>query len=131
MNEHALQGQVVAYCLRMGIEVFQTDVMSGLQYFSHKDPRRFAFINHHKKMGYNNGQPDLVVMLDKGRTLFIELKRPDTKKLNPKTGNMNKVAGGKQSDDQKAFQVRAVKLGHTYILTDNLDDLIDYFHIVG
>ena len=101
--------------------VFQTDVMSGLQYFGHKDPRRFAFINHHKKMGYRAGQPDLVVMLPNGKCVFVELKKPASKKMNVKTGNWNKVAGGKQSPDQKLFQETAETLGFEYLLIDTFD----------
>jgi len=96
----------------------------------HRDLCVFAVPNGGKRKnggymtaeGMLKGVSDLVVMLPKGRVLFIELKRPDTKKYNHKTGNWNKVAGGKQSPEQKEFQEKAEKLGHTYLLIDTFED---------
>lgn len=113
MNEHALQKMCVNW---MKIQ--------------HRNLCVFAVPNGGKRKnggymtaeGMLKGVSDLVVMLPEGRVLFIELKRPDGKKYNHKTGNWNKKAGGKQEPSQKAFQDKCETLGHTYILIDTFDD---------
>jgi len=74
-----------------------------------------------RREGATKGVSDLIVMLSDGNTLFIEMKRPASKKINPKTGNWNKVAGGKQSPEQNQFQETCETLGHTYVLVDSFD----------
>lgn len=123
LTEHQIQGQMVAYCKSQGILAFQTDVMSGLQYFSHKDPRRFAFIKHHEKMGYIKGQPDLVLVLDRG-VVFVEVKTPQLYRMGKRGKLIQDGKGGTQSDEQKAFQKTVQAMGHEYHLCDNLNDFM-------
>ena len=109
MSEHKLQYAIVEYLKLRHITVLSTDVMSGLAYFSHKDPRRFAYINHQKKMGYIVGQSDLII-LHKGKAYFAEIK----------------TVKGKQSTEQKEFQALVESLGHEYLIWRSLDDVINW-----
>ena len=74
-----------------------------------------------RREGATKGVSDLIIMLPKGRVVFVEMKRPASQKMNFKTGNWNKVAGGKQSPEQKAFQETAETLGFEYLLIDSFD----------
>ena len=60
-------------------------------------------------MGQKAGVTDLVVMLNKGITLFIELKT-DT---------------GKLSEDQKLFGSELTKRGHIAYVCRSLDEFIE------
>ena len=124
LTEHQIQAQMVDYCKTARIPYFQTDVMSGLQYFSHKDPRRFAFIKHHEKMGYVKGQPDLVV-IPKSGLLFVEVKTPQLYKMGKRGKPIKDGQGGKQSPEQKEFQDSVEALGYKYYLCDNLEQFIE------
>lgn len=110
MKEHDIQGLIMDYLARAGILAIETDCMSGLQYFSHKDPRRYGFINHHKKMGYKKGQPDCILFMDNGDVICAEIKQP------------NKY----QSKEQKQFEADLIDRGHTYVVWKSIDDCIDY-----
>lgn len=109
MLEHDIQYQIVQYLRLKNILVFESDVMSGLQFFNHTDNRRFAFINHHKKMGYIKGQSDLVIVTKK-EILFCEIKSEK----------------GKQSPEQKYFQKQIESLGYKYVLWKSIDDCLKY-----
>ena len=109
MSEHGFQYQVVELLAWNKIVSIECDVMSGLQYFSHLDPRRFAFINHHKKMGYRKGQIDLIV-ITKPFIYFVELK----------------TSKGKHSKEQKEFQKLIENLDKKYLLWKNLDEVKEF-----
>ena len=108
--EHDIQYSIVTYLRLHHILCIENDAMSGLQFFSPKDGRRFAFIKHHEKMGYEKGQADLMLLLKGGKCVFVELK---TKK-------------GRQSEEQKIFQNAVELLGFEYKLWRSLDDAIDF-----
>lgn len=108
--EHDLQTAIVSYLKLKHVFCFETDVMSGLQYFNHKDPRRYAFINHHKAMGYIPGQPDMILLLNNGKTVFVELKQK----------------GCYQRKEQRNVQKEIESLGHTYFVWKSLDDAINF-----
>jgi hypothetical protein len=108
-NEHSLQANIVELLSIHHILVFETDVMSGLQFFGHTDRRRFAFINHHKKMGYVKGQSDLVIVLN-DRVVFVEVKKEK----------------GIVSKEQKDFKAEIEKRGHQYLTWRSLDDCINF-----
>jgi hypothetical protein len=108
MSEHSLQYAIHNYLEYKKIIHFETDVMSGLQYFSHNDGRRFAFINHHKKLGYLVGQPDLIVL--KNGVYFVELK----------------TSKGRQSKEQKELQKKLSTAGYNYLIWRSLDDCINF-----
>lgn len=109
--EHILQKQIVGYLRGQGILTVDTDVMSGLMFLGNNQRVRCGFINHHKRMGYTVGQADLVLLLDDGETLLVELK----------DGNNNK-----QSSDQKFFETMARKRGHNYVVWRRFEDAIDF-----
>lgn len=109
MLEHEIQYQIIQYLRIKNILVFESDVMSGLQFFNHQDNRRFAFINHHKKMGYVKGQSDLIIVTKK-EIIFAEIKS----------------ATGKQSPEQKQFQKTIEALGYKYIIFRSLNDCISH-----
>jgi hypothetical protein len=108
-EEHTLQANMVELLRLHHVLVFETDVMSGLQFFSHTDKRRFAFIAHHKKIGYIKGQPDLVIVL-KNKTVFIEVK---TKK-------------GIVSPEQKEFKKEIETREQTCEVWRSLEDCIKF-----
>lgn len=109
-NEHALQKKIVEGLRFNGIMVFETDVMSGIGYFDKKDPRRYRFIEHHKKMGWQKGTPDLVLVL-KDACLFVEVK--NGKSYNP-------------SFEQKSIISTLQRLGHHAVVWRSLDDFRDF-----
>lgn len=82
---------------------------------------------HHKRdmlaEGMLVGTADLKIYTH-GKTIHVELKRPDEYVLNRKTGNMNKKAGGVQSSEQKEFQLSVESFGHSYYICDNIKDFI-------
>ena len=108
--EHDLQYSIVTYLRLHHVLCIENDAMSGLQFFSPKDGRRFAFINHHVKMGYEKGQADLMLLLKGGECVFVELK---TKQ-------------GRQSSEQKTFQHAVELLGFRYLIWRSLDDAIKF-----
>ena len=114
MNEQALQIICVAWFRLQYPKLFIFAVPNG------GSRHKLEAINL-KKEGATSGVADLIVMLPDGKTLFIEMKRPASKKMNVKTGNWNKVQGGKQSPEQIAFQETAESLGFTYLLIDSFD----------
>ncbi len=103
MAEHKIQYAIVELLRYYKILVVETDIMSGLRYFGSKDPRRFAFINHHKKMGYVKGQPDLILIL-KNETVYVEVKDK-----------------GKQSPEQIDFQKEVESRGQRYLVWDSFE----------
>ena len=74
MTEHTLQSQIVCILRGAGFITIDGDVMSALRYLPARDNRRFLFINQHNRMGYTKGQPDLIILLPKGRVLLVEMK---------------------------------------------------------
>jgi hypothetical protein len=105
LKEHQLQYLIHYVLTKCNILHFETDVMDALKYFGNNQTARFAFINHHKKMGYCVGQPDMVVCRG-GKVYFVELK----------------TRTGRQSDEQKKFQAKAEAMGIPYLIWRNLED---------
>jgi hypothetical protein len=108
--EHILQRDIVEKLQDAGILTVGTDVMSGLMLFGKNQVARMRFINHHHKMGYVNGQPDLILLLDGGETLLVELK----------------VNKNKQSSDQEQFEYLAKIRGHNYVVWRSTQDAVDF-----
>lgn len=108
--EHNLQKQIAALLRWNGIITIETDVMSGLQFLPRDVAKRYQFVAYHKAMGYTAGQPDLVLLLTGGETIFVELK----------------AEKGKQSFEQKAFQQSAERLGHNYLVWNSLQNGLDF-----
>lgn len=109
IKEHSLQKIICKILDEYKIMHFQTDVMDGLK-FCISQNARIKFINHHKAMGYMNGQSDLVLVLPK-RVVFVEVKN-------------GKV--GKQSAEQKRFEEKIIKLGHEYLVWRSVQDCEDF-----
>lgn len=59
-----------------------------------------------KAEGVLAGVADLVVLLPKGKSLYIEMK----------------VKGNRQTENQKAFQDKAITLGHTYAVCYSFEE---------
>lgn len=104
-TEHQIQYRIASHLRCQNIFFIETDVMSGLQYFSPKDTRRFGFISHHNKMGYVKGQSDLILLLP-NRVVFVELK----------------TEIGRQSKEQKIFEAKVRELGFEYCVWRSLED---------
>ena len=109
--EHDLQKQIVGYLRANGILTIGTDVMSGLMFFGNNQINRMRFINHHKRMGYTVGQPDLVLLLKDGETLLVEVK--DGSK-------------GHQSAEQKYFDAVSRTINHNYVVWRSIKDAVDF-----
>ena len=103
-EEHILQQQITQFCRLRHFIVIDCDIMDGLKYA--KDSARYPFIIHHKRMGYQKGQPDMIIM-KKGKVWCLELKS----------------AKGKQSKEQKEYQEMCIKNGIPYLVIKNLEDL--------
>ena len=64
----------------------------------------------YRRMGLLSGVSDLCVMLPDGKTLWVEVKTPK----------------GRQSEEQKAFEAAALRLGHKYVVWRSIDDAIRF-----
>jgi len=64
-----------------------------------------------KTLGLRSGAPDMLVFLNNGKLVCLEIKTPT----------------GKQSDAQVNFQLRLEKCGHEYHVVRSLDDAIQIF----
>jgi VRR-NUC domain len=111
MTEHTLQSQIVRILRGTGFITIDGDVMSALRYLPARDNRRFLFISQHSKMGYTKGQPDLIVLLSKGRVLLVEMKN----------GKL-----GRQSLEQKKFQKQMEAMGHDYRVWRSVEDAVAF-----
>jgi len=107
-SEHSLQKTIIFILKINNIFAFQTDVMDGLKFFNHTDPFRYAFIKHHKNMGYIPGQPDIVCLLKGGRCVLLEIKNGKQ---------------GRQSPAQKEFEKKVKALDFEYYIIRNIKDL--------
>ena len=114
-TEHQLQREIVQKLHDAGILTYEGDAMSGLQFIPDTSwsnrKKRISFINHHYSIGYTKGQPDLLLVLKHGETLFVELK-------NGKKGC--------QTLEQKVFQGKCGQLGHTYVVWRSVQDAEDF-----
>jgi hypothetical protein len=63
-----------------------------------------------KANGGRAGVPDLVILLQNGRTQFVELKTPQ----------------GRQSKDQEYFQQILESHGHSYVIWRSVDDALEF-----
>lgn len=109
IKEHDTQKAIVRLLRIAGCTIIGSDVMDGLKFFTDADRRRYAFINHHKEMGYTKGQPDLIFVF-KNRVYFAEMK----------------TATGKQSPEQKEFQKQLEAAGQVYLVWRSVDDCVDF-----
>lgn len=65
-----------------------------------------------KTRGTITGVSDIIAILHNGVTLWIEVK----------------TATGRQTANQKEFQLKLESRGHTYIIVRSVDDLIDFLN---
>lgn len=66
--------------------------------------------NKLKAMGKRKGVSDLVILLPKGKTVFIEMKRKN---------------GGKESEDQSTFRDEVIALGHDAYVCHGFEEARD------
>ena len=105
-TEHQIQKQIVKFLRLHKILVFDMDCMGGLQFINHNDYKRFSFIKHHKAMGYEKGQPDMLMILPE-RIVFLEVKK----------------IGTYQSKEQKEIQSQIKNLGREYYVIRDIEDV--------
>lgn len=113
-SEHALQYNIVRALKMSGFIVIDTDVMDALKFFGHKNYNRFNYINHHKNMGYTNGQADLIVGKN-GQFWALELKNQK----------------GRQSPEQKLFQARCEEQGLEYRVIRSIAEIEKFIDSVN
>lgn len=109
--EHTLQERVVEVLRRHWCIAIDTDVMDALKW-SPSDLARIKYIKHHKARGYTNGQPDIVLLMPRGRCVLVEIKEQKY---------------GRQSDEQKAYQTAAENLGYEYYIWRSVEDAEKFF----
>lgn len=111
-KEHDIQKSVVRLLRMTGAVVIGADVMDGLKFVAnYTDQRRFAFIKHHKEMGWTKGQPDLIFIRD-GHVFFVEMKN----------------GTGRQSPEQKEFQRQIEDAGQEYLVWRSLADAVNWLN---
>lgn len=81
-DEHTEQVEVIKFCKKNNIKYFA--VPNGFV-----TDLGYKYINYLRAEGYINGSPDLVILLGKGKVLFLEMKR---------------IKGGVLSEHQKKWQ---------------------------
>lgn len=100
-EEHNIQVGIVRYLRLRGFEVFaipnggRRDAVTGARL---------------KAEGATAGVADLEILLNNGKSVFVEVK---TEK-------------GRQSDEQKEFQRRVEKLGFEYLIWRSVDDAVKW-----
>jgi hypothetical protein len=97
--EHRVMNEIRLWCGEHGIPCFRANVGT----FETKD-------GQYVSTGLPKGFPDLIALLDGGRTLFIECK----------------ARYGYQSPEQKAFQKMVQDKGFIYIVAKSPDDVERY-----
>lgn len=101
--EHALQVKVLAHLTQYGRpDLYWFAIPNG-------DLRHPSVGRRLKAEGVKPGSPDLCVMLEAGRTGWLELKAPR----------------GVLSDAQKGFAARADRLGHLWAVARNMEQAIE------
>lgn len=103
-EEHNLQIRLVQYLRLRHFIVVDTDIMDGLKYVNNYT--RYAYIVHHKRMGYMKGQPDMIIMKN-GKVWCLELK----------------AQKGRQSKEQKQYQQLCKENNIPYIVVKDVEDL--------
>ena len=108
-SEHALQYNIVRALKMSGFIVLDTDVMDALKYFGRNNANRYAYIAHHKGMGYTKGQSDLIVGKN-GKFWALELK----------------TATGRQSPEQREFQAKCQENGLDYRVIRGIQEIEEF-----
>lgn len=106
ISEYEIQCNICWYLNLHKIEYYA--VPNGI-FFNSKNP--WGYMKKLFASGFKKGVSDLVILLEQGKSLYVEIKTPQ----------------GKQSPDQIDFQARIENLGHTYLLWRSLDDCMKYF----
>jgi len=105
IKECQLQALIVQYFRLKGIFVFS--VPNGFWCGFKNKIAIYKYINKLKREGFKKGVSDLIVLLPKAITLFLELK----------------VNDNKQSPEQKQFEKDVKSLGFDYHLIRNWEDV--------
>lgn len=113
-SEHALQYNIVRALKLSGFIVLDTDVMDALKYFGKNNANRYAYISHHKGMGYTKGQADLIVGKN-GKFWALELK----------------TATGRQSPEQREFQAMCAEKGLDYKVIRGIQEIEQFIQGVN
>lgn len=129
MNETDLQIQCVEWC--------HLQLPKNILWYATANERKAKpqYMAKLKRMGMLTGVADLTFITSYGlmdectMVNFVELKRPTTYKIGKRGKPVVDQSGGKQSDSQKAFEVRAVENNCSYVLIDNFDDFKKYIQI--
>jgi VRR-NUC domain len=108
-SEHQLQ---ISVC-----ELLDIGLRPGLYYLAipNGGARHIAVARKLKSEGVKAGVPDLQILLEEGRTAWLELK----------------VKGGSLSPDQRLFRDVARKLGHPWAMAKTLDEASSFLREIG
>jgi hypothetical protein len=112
MTEHDFQKNIVHTLQMQNIFVFAVPNSQKLLQTKNQF-MRMKFLSKQKAEGFLAGVADLIVLLPRGKTIFLELKNPDTP--------------SPQSDTQKKFQANVEKLGFEYWLIKSWAEFEKFF----
>ena len=128
ITENDVKKQVIAY-LKMKNILYIRNNTAAVQVYDEKLIK--AGKRPRMMMTGTPGSPDLILALPGGVTLWVELKRPASEQ------GGKKFPAGKQSEKQKAFEIKLEKLGHFYAVIDSVEMLMsvlaycEHFYIKG
>lgn len=111
LTEYTVQCQICNTLRRMGLMFFK---VPNEQKFKLQNARAYAC--KMKAEGYLAGVADLVVLLDGGICVFLEVKRPAVKAINKNGREIIKSPAGKQSPAQIDFENKVKLLGFNYFV---------------
>ncbi|MGY3615705.1 hypothetical protein [Bradyrhizobium sp. USDA 10063] len=109
-SEHALQVQVLDV---INVGKIHPDIFAFA--IPNAGRRGFQTATKMKAEGLKAGIADVCIMMPESRTGWLELK----------------TLRGRQSDHQKGFEARCIRLGHPYALARNLDEAITALRRMG
>ena len=129
MTEHDFQTNIVNTLKMQNIFVFAVpngqSLLSKIPFY-----QRFKFMSYLKTEGLMTGSPDLIV-INKGKVYFVEIKAPTEYGISKKTGNrIISKAGGRQSAEQKKFQAEIEAENLPYILIDSHKKFEDFLRLL-
>ncbi|WP_428065384.1 VRR-NUC domain-containing protein [Candidatus Proelusimicrobium volucris] len=119
-SEYTVQTQICNTLRALGVTFFK---VANEQKFRQKNPA--AYFAKLKREGYCPGVADLVVLLNGGRTVFFEVKKPKEYTMGKKGNPVCVSPAGKQSPAQAAWAARVKAMGFDYYIVYSAQQAAD------